>query len=77
MQLNYHKKWELDHGEQPTNPNKSSERSQMISRVVLAIEQSSDSAEERDTICCFLHFQEMSEEPRSTQEPQTERWVLS
>ena len=45
----------------------------MISRVVLAIEQSSDSAEERDTICSFLHFQEMSEEPRNTQEPQTER----
>lgn len=45
----------------------------MISRVVLAIEQSSDSAEERDTIYCSLHFQEMSEESRNIQEPQTER----
>jgi hypothetical protein len=29
----------------------------------------SDSAEERETVCCFLDFQEMRESPIKTQQP--------
>ena len=48
----------------------------MISQVVLAIEGYSTSTEERDAICCFLDFQEMSEEPKNTQKLEIE-WRIS
>ena len=45
----------------------------MISQVTLAMARYSASAEERDTVCCFLDFQEMKKEPRNTQNPEIER----
>jgi hypothetical protein len=37
-------------------------RSQIISQAVVAIERYSTSAEERETVVCFLIFQEMGEQ---------------
>ena len=41
----------------------------------MAIERYSASAEDRDTICCFLVFQEIGETPRETNQPVRERRV--
>ena len=41
----------------------------MISQVTLAMALYSASAEERDTVCYFLDFQEINESPRKTQKP--------
>ena len=46
--------------------------SQVISQVALAIALYSASAEERETIGCFLDFHEIKESPRKMQKPVTD-----
>ena len=74
-QPDYHKKVELDHYEALGNPfNKANNH--MISQVlVFVIERYSASAEERDTICCFLDLYDMRDEPKNTQKPEIDRLV--
>ena len=45
------------------------EMSQEISQHESAMALYSASAEERDTVCCLLHFQEINERPNVTQNP--------
>lgn len=47
-------------------------RSYLSLAVMLAIERNSTSADERDTVYCFLVFQEIGEEPRNTIQPESE-----
>ena len=49
--------------------------SHTISLVTMAIALYSDSAEDLDTTCCFLHFQEIKESPRKIQNPKTDLLV--
>ena len=37
--------------------------------MTVAIDMYSDYAEDLDTACCFLHFQEIKDLPRKTQKP--------
>jgi len=50
-------------------------RSQVISELVVAMARYSAFAEDRDTTDCFLDFQEIKDEPRNMQNPETERLV--
>jgi len=43
--------------------------------VVVAIARYSTSAEEGETVCCFLVFQEMGECPKNTNQPVVKRLV--
>ena len=43
--------------------------SQTTSLVTVAIDLYFDSAEDLNTTCCFLLFQEISESPKNTQNP--------
>jgi hypothetical protein len=45
------------------------ENNQVSSQEQVAIDQYSASAEERETVCCFLDFQEIRASPRKTQNP--------
>ena len=49
--------------------------SQTISLVTVAMALYSDSTEDLDTTCCFLHFQEIKESPRKMQKPKTDLLV--
>lgn len=50
-------------------------RSKTVSRVVDVIERYSVSAEEQETVGCFLDFQETKESPRKTQYLFIDRWL--
>jgi hypothetical protein len=43
-----------------------------ISQVTAAIDRYSASADDLDTVCCFLDFQDIKESPRKTQNPVTD-----
>lgn len=59
-----------------TTPNSlSRESNHTISQVALAIERYSASADDRETVCCFLDFQDTKEEPRKTQKPDVDLQV--
>lgn len=48
---------------------------QVISELVMAMARYSASADERETTDCFFDFQEIKDEPRNMQKPETERLV--
>lgn len=48
------------------------EDNQTISHVAFAIDLYLASADDLDTMCCFLDFQEINESPKNTQKPETE-----
>ena len=50
--------------------------SQTISLVTVAMALYLDYAEDLDTTCCFLHFQEIKESPRTMQKLETDLLVL-
>ena len=50
----------------------SRESNQTISHVTLAMDRYSTSIEDRETVCCFLDFQEIKESPINTQKPLTD-----
>ena len=47
----------------------------MISQTATAIDLYSDSAEDRETVCCFFDFHEIKDSPRKTQKPVTDLLV--
>lgn len=51
------------------------EDNQTTSNVAFAIDLYSASADDLDTVCCFLDFQENNESPKNTQKPETENRV--